>query len=77
MQRLRELLTIVLLGLLPLHAFFVTVGTNVLAGPGHAPLTVLALWKEAVLGVILLIALIEWLKKPRFSLDILDWIILG
>ena len=59
MQRLRESLTILLLGLLPFHAFLVTTGTNVIAGSGNAPLTMLALWKEALLGVILVLATLE------------------
>ena len=77
MQKIRESLTILLLGLLPLHAFLVTVGTKMILGPGNAPLTYLAFWKEAVLGVILLVAFCEWIKKPRFKLDILDWLIVG
>ena len=55
----RERLTIALIALLPLHALLVTVLTKVIAGAGHAPLPVLALWKEALLGIILLIALWE------------------
>lgn len=64
-SRVRESLTLVLLFALPFHAFLVTVFTKIIAGPGHAPLTVLALWKEAVLGVILVIALIEIAKRVQ------------
>jgi len=88
MQRLRESLTILLLGILPFHAFIVTVGTKLIAGPGHAPLVYLALWKEAVLGVILVIASLEVVlnfrkrktengKRKMFSVDVLDILILA
>ncbi|MDA1293097.1 MAG: hypothetical protein O3A81_04945, partial [bacterium] len=82
LQNVRQHLTIVLLGLLPFHAFIVTVGTKLIAGPGNAPLTYLALWKEAVLGVILLIAVVEILKKVKrnglrvIRIDVLDVCIL-
>lgn len=65
LQRIREGLTIALLALLPLHAFLVTVGTRVLMGPGHAPLAALAIWKEVLLGVILVFAFVEWMKDLR------------
>lgn len=71
----RERLTLVLLGLLPFHALLVTVLTKVFMGPGHAPLTVLALWKEAVLAVILVLAFLEWVRAPRVRFDVLDWFI--
>lgn len=58
-QRIRERLIIALIVLLPLHAFLVTVGTNVLLGPGHAPLPWLALWKETLLVIILCAAAYE------------------
>ena len=77
MQRTREVLTVFLLALLPFHALLVTVGTKLIEGPGHAPLTVLALWKEALLGAILLIAFLEWCRKPQWKLDLLDWLILA
>ncbi|MBI3618474.1 hypothetical protein HY213_00385 [Candidatus Peregrinibacteria bacterium] len=79
MQRLRESLALVLIGVLPFHAFLVTVLTRLIAGPGHAPLTMLTIWKEALLAVIVLIALLEWiaavLDRARRS-DTLpfDWI---
>ncbi len=78
LQRFRELLSIVLLAALPLHALAVTIGTRVLLGSGHAPWAVLALWKEAVLGIILLVACFEILsllfvkKKEVLRLDLID-----
>ncbi|MBU0458457.1 O-antigen ligase family protein [Patescibacteria group bacterium] len=83
LQRLREPLTLLLLGLLPFHALLVTVGTKLISGSGHAPLTALALWKEALLGIILLIAFIEWLRTPskpcrsRWAFDDIDLLIIG
>jgi len=81
-QRLRESLVLVLIALLPLHALLVTVGTKLLVGPGHAPLTLLALWKEALLALILVIAFLEWLKRPksdmsRWAFDDTDILIIG
>jgi len=78
LQRTRELLTLVLLAALPFHALLVTVGTRLLEGPGHAPLTFLALWKEVLLAVILLLAFIEWLRthEGRWRLDRVDLLIL-
>lgn len=83
--RLRESLTLVLLALLPFHALLVTVLTKVIAGPGHAPIAALAIWKEALLGVILLIACVEIMKKWLVAsdqwlvslFDIFDYIIIG
>lgn len=75
-QRIRERLTLVLIALLPFHALLVTVGTKLIAGPGHAPLTVLALWKEALLVIILLMALMEGWRNLR-GLDVMDFLILG
>lgn len=72
MQKLRESLAIILLAVLPFHALFVTVGTKLIAGVGHAPLAELALWKEAVLGIILLLAALEWLRSPKIQLDRID-----
>jgi len=59
LQRLRERLTLLLIALLPLHALLVTVGTKLLMGRGHAPLAYLAIWKEALLGVILVLSVME------------------
>lgn len=82
MRTLRERLTLVLLALLPFHALGVTVLTRVVAGPNQAPLGALALWKEVLLAVILLLALVELLagmrdRRPEigrkfFSCDAID-----
>src|SRR3989338_2395247 len=77
MQRLRESLTLVLIGLLPFHALIVTVGTKLLLGPGHAPMPILAGWKEGLLAVILLIAVVEFLRKPSFKIDLVDGLIIA
>ncbi|GEM_PF-401641 len=80
LQKIREHLALALLTLLPLHALFVTVGTKWIAGPGHAPLTMPALWKEGLLAVILLIACAEItsnLKTQNLKLDIPDLLILS
>ncbi len=78
-QYLRERLTLVLLALLPLHALLVTVGTKLLMGKGHAPLVALALWKELLLGIILVLVLIEWMKAQsrRFRWDVIDGLIVA
>lgn len=55
----RERLTLLLLVLLPFHALFVTVATRVVAGEGHPPLGALAVWKEGLLALIVLLALGE------------------
>jgi hypothetical protein len=84
LQRFRETLTLALIGLLPFHALLVTVLTRVIAGPGHAPLTVLALWKEVLLGIILFLAIVEavfsfrrvvsgqWSVVRWWKIDLLD-----
>ena len=59
LPKLREGLVLILIIGLPFHAFLVTVGTRLLVGPGHAPLSWLAGWKEVVLGIILLLAVGE------------------
>lgn len=66
LQRIREWLAIVLLVLLPFHAFLVTVATKIIAGPNLAPLSSIALWKEGLLVLVVLIALFEVLRK-RFK----------
>ncbi|MDD5041414.1 MAG: O-antigen ligase family protein [Candidatus Peribacteraceae bacterium] len=66
LQHFRERLTLLLIALLPLHAFLVTVGTKLLAGKGHAPLAYLAIWKEALLGVILVLAVAELLQSEKW-----------
>ncbi len=75
LQRVREGLSLILLALLPFHALFVTVITKIITGPGHAPLPQLAVWKEGVLGLILLIGLVE-VKKNFKRFDRLDVLII-
>jgi len=65
LQSLRERLTLLFLALLPLHALLVTAGTKLLMGKGHAPLAYLALWKEALLGVILVLSVMEVMRATR------------
>lgn len=67
MSRFREFLTVILIALLPFHALFVTFGTKLLKGPGNAPWSVLAVWKEAFLALILLIAIYEIWDRSRGS----------
>lgn len=78
MRIIRERLTLLLIALLPLHAFLVTVGTKLIAGPDNAPLPWLALWKEGLLGLILLLSLYEVLTShvSRLKADTLDYLIL-
>ncbi len=77
LQTFRERLTLLLISLLPLHALLVTVGTKILNGPGHAPLSTLALWKESLLVIILFVAAVEMLRHFRqlFTFDVLDVLI--
>jgi len=84
LQRTREWLAFVLLLLLPFHALLVTVGTKLLAGPDRAPLPALALWKEGLLAMIVLLALLEiftrdWTdgRKSPWTFDTLDWLIIA
>ena len=84
LQRLREFLTLALIALLPFHAFLVTVKTRFLLGPGHAPMPQLALWKEGLLAIILLVAVIEIAisgKRLAIStlrrIDVIDGLIVG
>lgn len=73
MQRLRELLALVLIAALPFHALGVTVLTRIVAGPNQSPLGVVALWKEALLGVILLSAFFEIARSKKLPrVDRLD-----
>jgi len=81
-HRLRESLVLLLIGLLPFNALLVTAGTKLIAGPGNAPLTVLALWKEVLLAVILIIAFAEWISDrdeggSRWRFDDIDLLIFG
>lgn len=52
-----------------------------LLGPGHAPLSYLALWKEALLGVVLVIAFVEvmsaYLRTKNCRFDLIDWLIVA
>ncbi len=80
LQRLRESLALFLIALLPFHAFMVTVKTRWLLGPGHAPMGEIAIWKEVVLAVILVVALIEiassfQLSSFRKKIDVIDILI--
>src|SRR3989344_5151884 len=77
LQTVRERLTLVLLAVLPFHALLVTGTTQFLVGPGHAPLPALAIWKEVLLSVILVIAFLEWIKKPYVIFDLIDRVIIG
>src|SRR5438876_1171140 len=63
LRSLRERLTLALIALLPFHALFITVATKLIAGPGHAPLGPLAIWKEALLGLIVALAIVEILIR--------------
>ncbi len=87
-QSFRERLSLILIALLPFHAFLLTVITKLLKGPGHAPIGSVALWKEGVLGVILVLALVEivqlWKREDRKQrtdirhfFDRIDWLIIG
>ena len=75
-QKIREGCTLTLIALLPFHALLVTVGTKMLAGANNAPLTLLAVWKEGLLALILLLGCVEVVRRKRISLDVLDWLII-
>ncbi|OGJ69929.1 hypothetical protein A3H90_00895 [Candidatus Peribacteria bacterium RIFCSPLOWO2_02_FULL_55_36] len=84
LQKLREGLVLILITLLPFHAFLVTVVTRWIAGPGNAPFWWLALWKEFLLVFILLIVVSELVRRKYqyinilvFPFDVLDWVIVG
>lgn len=82
LQSWRERLTLVLLALLPFHALGVTVLTRMIDGPSQPPMGVLALWKEGVLALILLLVCVELVAEKRdrrpetrrriFSFDAID-----
>ncbi|MBI2636201.1 O-antigen ligase family protein, partial [Candidatus Peregrinibacteria bacterium] len=77
-KKLRESFTLALLALLPFHALLVTVGTKWLLGPAAgAPMPILAGWKEGLLAAILLIALMEFMRKPSFKIDLTDGLIIA
>jgi hypothetical protein len=63
LRTLRHWLILVILILLPFHALLVTVGTKALLGTGNAPMTVLAMWKEGVIGLLFVIGIIEMAMK--------------
>src|SRR3989344_3352089 len=76
LSKTRHWLVLALLALLPFHALFVTVGTKIFVGPGHPPLTVLALWKEVLIAVLLVIAAVELFSKRKFpKIDVVTGII--
>ncbi len=82
MQKLREYLALLLIALLPLHALLVTVLTKMIAGPNHAPMPSIVIWKEATLAVLVLIAAVEicrFISQKKFSykLDAIDLCILA
>ncbi len=87
LQKIRESLALILVALLPFHALLVTVLTKLMTGPGHAPLSGIAIWKEGLLGVILALALVEILRslrknqKPKTRnqkpMDLIDGLILA
>lgn len=56
---LRHYFVLALFLLLPFHALFVTAGTNILAGPGHAPMIELVIWKELLIAIILFVGSLE------------------
>ncbi len=87
--RLREFLTLALIALLPFHALGVTVFTRIVSGPNQPPMGVFALWKEVLLGIVLFLAVFEWITKivkrkhelrvtsyEFFSVDVIDACIL-
>ena len=65
LQRIRHHLVFLLFILLPFHALLVTVGTKLLEGSGHPPHSLLALWKEVLMALIFLIAILELFQKDR------------
>lgn len=76
LQRVREWLSLILIVLLPFHAFGVTVLTKLMAGPGQAPLPSVAIWKEVLLGMVLLIACVEVVtKRKAWNMDLLDGLV--
>src|SRR3989344_4445572 len=65
LQRIRHHLIFLLIVLLPFHALLVTVGTKLLEGSGHPPHSLLALWKEVLMALIFLIAILELFQSDR------------
>lgn len=76
LQAWRERLVLVLFAALPFHALGVTVLTRLLDGPNQPPLAALALWKEALLVLVLILAVVEIARSGLFAIprmDTLDW----
>ena len=65
LSRIRHWLVLLLFVALPFHAFFVTVGTKLIAGGGQAPLPLLAVWKEMVISAIFLVGILEMFSQVR------------
>lgn len=83
LSRVREWLTLILIALLPFHALLVTIITKIIAGPGHAPMGMFAVWKEVMLAIIILLTCVEividtykWKVREVESAKVLhfDWI---
>lgn len=91
LQHARERLTLALVALLPLHALFITVATRISFGPGNPPYSLLSLWKEGLLGVILALSALEIIRGAEgrrqrteggvqnsvWALDRVDGLIIG
>jgi len=90
LRKLRHHFLLILFVLLPLHALFVTVGTRLIEGYGHAPMPLLAIWKEVLIAFIFLVGIVElamadWKSvlimikggRWKFRLDAPTWCILG
>ncbi len=79
LQRTREWLVLALIAALPFHALFVTAGTRLIEGPAHAPLGLLAAWKEGVVGVLFFIASFECISRVagRRRMDLIDALVLA
>ena len=80
LQRFRESLSLILIAVLPIHALLVTMTTHMLQGQHHAPLVIIALWKEVLLAVLVVLVLIEIVRMKEselqhsvWKLDMLDW----
>src|SRR3989344_7210270 len=71
---LRHQLILLLFVLLPCHALFVTLGTKLITGAGHAPLSSLAIWKEGLMALIFLVSIIELFFSERGTIrNVLSW----
>src|SRR3989344_4147677 len=65
LRTIRHHLVFLLFVLLPFHALFVTVGTKLIEGSGHPPHSLLALWKEVLMALIFVIAILELFQSDR------------